>query len=356
MNIRAGAAFATLLLATASVNAAGPFGSIHVGNWRGGAYTNDTTGAFSHCAAGATYIGGVYFAVSVTSAGGWSLGFAHQAWQLTIGETIPIDLTFDNRNQFHVFGTPITSNLVEVPMPINSELIAAFRSAHGMAAFAKGQLYQFELKDTSRLLPALTTCVAQAKRGVNTVGKIEPEAVTKRVAPVSSLSPNSTEAIPSPELQIEAVQLASNFIIRANLHNPRVLSRADTPVEFASFGAAWKADEGQGAVKIIAPNGNVKGIDVAAAVAAGDSKACGGKFASGRVSELVDSDVVFRGFASCEDSNGTRVAEYFIVPRQKGGFIMFSVVVNGKSGQSPALTQTENLTTLRKAALVSAGE
>jgi hypothetical protein len=29
--------------------AKGPFGTIKVGNWTGGAYTNDTTGAFSHC-------------------------------------------------------------------------------------------------------------------------------------------------------------------------------------------------------------------------------------------------------------------------------------------------------------------
>jgi hypothetical protein len=43
------------------------------------------------------------------------------------------------------------------------------------------------------------------------------------------------------------------------------------------------------------------------------------------MSELVDSDVVFRGMATCEDSDGSRVAEYFIVPRRKGGFVMFSV-------------------------------
>jgi hypothetical protein len=33
--------------------ASGPYGSIEVGKWKGGAYTNDNTGAFSHCAVGA---------------------------------------------------------------------------------------------------------------------------------------------------------------------------------------------------------------------------------------------------------------------------------------------------------------
>jgi hypothetical protein len=86
---------------------------------------------------------------------------------------------------------------------------------------------------------------------------------------------------------------------------------------------------------------------------AADSKACWGKFAFGRVSELVDSNVVFRRFPSCEDSGGTRMAEYFIVPRQKGEFVMLSLVASGSGGQARAITQTENLPTLRKATLVS---
>ncbi|XIA65443.1 hypothetical protein ACFIOY_03690 [Bradyrhizobium sp. TZ2] len=44
-----------------NAEARGPYGSINVGNWKGGAYTNDQTGAFSHCAAGAQYASGIYF-------------------------------------------------------------------------------------------------------------------------------------------------------------------------------------------------------------------------------------------------------------------------------------------------------
>jgi hypothetical protein len=40
------------IFASSNVGARGPYGSINVGNWKGGAYTNDQTGAFSHCAAG----------------------------------------------------------------------------------------------------------------------------------------------------------------------------------------------------------------------------------------------------------------------------------------------------------------
>src|SRR5262249_54057164 len=112
----AGATFFVAMIAmVASAFAAGPYGSIQVGGWKGGAYTNDNTGAFSHCAASAAYESGIAFVVAVTPQLGWSLGFAHPSWRLGLGETFPVDLTFDGQHQFHVFGTAITTSLVQVP-------------------------------------------------------------------------------------------------------------------------------------------------------------------------------------------------------------------------------------------------
>src|SRR5215471_8273448 len=54
--------------------AAGPFGSINVGVWKGGAYTNDATGKFSHCAAGAAYTSGVSLIISQTATNSWLVG------------------------------------------------------------------------------------------------------------------------------------------------------------------------------------------------------------------------------------------------------------------------------------------
>ena len=41
-----------IIASTSTSSARGPYGSINVGNWKGGAYTDDQTGAFTHCAAG----------------------------------------------------------------------------------------------------------------------------------------------------------------------------------------------------------------------------------------------------------------------------------------------------------------
>jgi hypothetical protein len=56
-------AFCCLLSFSAAAN--GPYGSIRVGSWAGGAYTDDATGAFSHCGAAASYRHGVLFAVGM---------------------------------------------------------------------------------------------------------------------------------------------------------------------------------------------------------------------------------------------------------------------------------------------------
>jgi S1-C subfamily serine protease len=169
-----------------NAEARGPYGSVKVGNWTGGAYTNDQSGAFTHCAAGSPYLSGIYFLVMVDQNLNWSLGFAHEKWTLTPGQAFPISLTFDGQPPFNVHGVGITTNLVRVPMPDNSSLIAQFRRAKGMSAYTQGQLFQFSLNQTAQLLPTLVNCVAKTKQvGVANAGDfsvvLPPKPVTKPV-------------------------------------------------------------------------------------------------------------------------------------------------------------------------------
>jgi len=145
---RCAVATAILLgIATSNVEARGPYGSINVGNWKGGAYTNDQTGAFSHCAAGTSYISGIYFVVSINDNLGWSLGFTDNNWTLTTGQAFPISLTFDGQTPFNVHGVPINDKMLVVSMPDNSSLIAQFRKAKAMTAYTQGHLFQFTRSD-----------------------------------------------------------------------------------------------------------------------------------------------------------------------------------------------------------------
>jgi hypothetical protein len=142
-----------------AVYAAGPTRSFQLGLWSGGAYTNDQTGAFSHCGANVPYKSGITMFVVINRSYAWSLGFASQQWNLVPKAQIPIEIHFDGGQGFDVVGTVLTPILLEVPMPANSNLINTFRYALRMAATAQGQSFLFDLTNTSKLMVQLAACV-----------------------------------------------------------------------------------------------------------------------------------------------------------------------------------------------------
>lgn len=207
------------ILANSNAQAEGPYGSINVGNWKGGAYTNDQTGDFSHCAAGASYLSGIYFVVAIDSKSGWSLRFAHEKWNLATGRAFPIELTFDGQSPFNVHGVPINNKMVVVPMPINSTLIAQFRKAKAMTAFTQGQLFQVNLDQTAQLLPTLANCVAKTKQfGIANAGDFTvvppPKSSAKPVAASATAPSTSSEAKPAKTID----QTGTGFVVSSNGH------------------------------------------------------------------------------------------------------------------------------------------
>jgi S1-C subfamily serine protease len=153
-----------LALGTSSAFAAGPFGSIRVGNWSGGAYTDDKSGAFSHCAAGTVYNSGINVIIGQNLQSAWLLGFAHPQFRLTPGETFPIDVIFDGQAQFKLFGTAVTESLVTSILP-SSNVLEQLKKAHLMVAVAKGTTLQFTLNSTGQLLPVIANCLTKMKTG-----------------------------------------------------------------------------------------------------------------------------------------------------------------------------------------------
>jgi S1-C subfamily serine protease len=211
-----GAAVAVLLstiFANSNVEARGPYGTISVGNWQGGAYTNDQTGSFSHCAAGARYASGVYFVVMIDGGGAWSLGFMHEQWKLRTGAAFPLTLTFDGQQPFNVHGVPVADKLVRVPMPSNSSLIGQFRRAKAMTAYTQGQLFQFNLDQTGQLLPVLANCVAKIRQsGLAGAGDFSVLPAAKPVA--AAAAPDSAPAKPDRLFD----QTGTGFLVSANGH------------------------------------------------------------------------------------------------------------------------------------------
>ena len=124
------------------------------------------------------------------------------------------------------------------------------------------------------------------------------------------------------------------------------------PTEFSSFGAAWKANNALGGVKIFLPRPGLTGLETASDLIGADSQTCKGKFAPARSSELVDSDVVFRASSSCVDSENERAAQYFIASRSKGCFVAFLVLAVTEA-ERQATEGNEKVDHFKKAALTA---
>ena len=207
-------AAAWLLVSAAPSSARGPYGSISVGNWQGGAYTNDKNGAFTHCSAGTSYQSGIFFMVSIAENGSWRLGFAHDSWRLTPGEAFPLALTFDVQPAFNVYGMPLGAQLVSVEMPVNSSLVNQFRKARQMTAFAQGQLFYFNLNQTAQLLPALLNCVVSVKKnGVAGAGEFAVAAKPAAAAP-----PPQQQAAPGPPQKQARGGTGTGFVVSSSGH------------------------------------------------------------------------------------------------------------------------------------------
>jgi S1-C subfamily serine protease len=144
-----------------AAHAKGPFGSVNVGNWVGGAFSNDETGAFSHCAATAPYANGVILVIGQGVAGSWTLGFASPSYQFKQGENAAIDLTFDGQEQARLYATANQPNMLTAVMPAN--VVRTFQKASLMVATSGRTVLNFDLTSTGPVIAALANCVTRMK-------------------------------------------------------------------------------------------------------------------------------------------------------------------------------------------------
>jgi hypothetical protein len=159
------ASLATTLLASGSASGA-EIVKLRVGNWNGGAFSNDSTGKFSHCAASARYKSGITLLFSVTADRVWSMGFSSPTWQLTPNTTYPVRYRVDEGQYLEGRAVAKNNQLAQVFLPANDSLFAAFRLGGMLRVEAEKQTLLFRLTDTVDLLAALLRCA----RDHNTAG------------------------------------------------------------------------------------------------------------------------------------------------------------------------------------------
>jgi len=190
-------------------NAAGPFGTIRVGNWNGGAYSNDSTGGFSHCAASTPYANGVTLLVGQDANNSWLLGFANPAFRFKKGENLTIDVTFDGQAEVRLFATAFSDVMVSAVLPTN--VARALQKASLMVAVARGTPFQFSLTSTAPLVAAITNCVTRVKAdGLDKAGDFTKVAAKPQETPDKPPSPTAGKPA--------RARTGTGFVVSANGH------------------------------------------------------------------------------------------------------------------------------------------
>lgn len=163
--------FASLILVLSIVPrayAGGPFGTIHVGSWAGGAYTSETTGAFSHCAAAEASGSGGTLTLTESTDRLWQVGFADPSLNMPKGEASPFDVTFDGQAPFHVVGAATTATLVTAALP--EPAMRQLRKSHVMVLRGTNHSFQFSLGAADNLVAAIENCVTRMSASPGVAG------------------------------------------------------------------------------------------------------------------------------------------------------------------------------------------
>ena len=204
-------------LLSSSAFAAGPFGTIHVGNWQGGAYTNDTTGAFSHCSAGTGFANGLNLLISQNTDRMWVIGFVSLNWNFPDGQQAPLDITFDGQSQFRLFGTAIQHKLISAVLP-NPALNVLRKSRLMVVTDSNQHSANFDLAMVGKLVPVIATCVDRMKaNGVAAAGDFSIAAVKPPIATAASKSDvDGPETAATPGKLINAT--GTGFVVSGNGH------------------------------------------------------------------------------------------------------------------------------------------
>jgi hypothetical protein len=127
-------------------------------NWSGGGYTNDTTGAFSHCVVSANYLSGDTLHFSVTRDGSVGVGVTSPNLNLSPGSQFPVALYVDRREPIYGTANAADVNFATLFIPDLEKALNAFRRGRTLVIEGQGLRGEYDLAGTFRALDQVTNC------------------------------------------------------------------------------------------------------------------------------------------------------------------------------------------------------
>lgn len=292
---------------------AAPLSEWKLHGWLVGAYTNDSTKQFSHCAASIKYKSGILLLFSVTKDFRWMMGFANPEWQLNKGLRYKISYAVDSFPALQATAVAISPKQVVAELPSNTTLFQLFRKGRLLKVQGEGKSFGFSLDNTSSVLADVLKCANRYKTySAPVASSTNPFEKPAPIAPPSNTGQN----------RAEAMAVTANVLSSAGIQGFSLVS--DIPDSLKFLDAIWKAPGIIGGLQILDKHTPTSASSRRIAL---DAQNCQGTFASGK---LPAAGNAVRVMSACTvDGKPPRRTEYTIVQRGKGGVYMFILMPNG---------------------------
>lgn len=170
-----------------------------IGGWSLGAY--DRSGKFSHCAISAPYKSGISMVFSVSDDYSWRVGWTHETWRFTKGQTVDLTVFVDNVGPISLRARAATEKLALAELPAKEELFDLMRKGSRMTVRALDNTYAFRLDGTYAALTEVLNCTARYVGGAATPPGTSTSAITPPLQPVPS-PPQTPVSTPQPRQPI----------------------------------------------------------------------------------------------------------------------------------------------------------
>jgi S1-C subfamily serine protease len=183
-----------VLAVTCQVAAAGYVGSIHVGQWNGGAVT-EKSGALELCAAATPVEGGHVLTIGQNPDGFWVLGIGHPSWKFSPKERLSLELTFDGQAPLHFAASG--SKGVQVIGLLSQAASERFRHARTLSVAGTVQTVPLTLHDVDKLMSVISSCVDRVKTGGLASADVDFGASAKTAPAPAPAAPEKYSAAPA---------------------------------------------------------------------------------------------------------------------------------------------------------------
>jgi hypothetical protein len=327
------------------------------GNWKGAAYTSDSTGRFSHCAMSTAYQSGISMFFAISQNYTWRVGWSNKGWNLNVNQSYPVSLSIDGVNAGTLQAKAVNRQFAVAELPAQATLFDMFRQGNLLTMVSGNDRFQFSLLGTNAALTVLVNCtrtqVASAPPSpqpqpapsapppgpLSPPEPVEPRPSQPSAQPMPPPPPANTRRLwpeSSAQQRVEAARTLSAILALPSMQGFRPMSEREATalnlIQSVRADLAWRSDLLTGTLDIVPAQSGFNPSAIAGIIIAADRRACAGRFNSGTAPDQ-RSQRVTRLFTTCEASLRTTEARYMVVPTADGGsHYVFAMV--GPSFQS----------------------